>query len=102
MEAGAASTLVHIGKSAFLGISIDGSGGGLTIANIIPGTAAAVAGLAVGDDITSIDGTPVSALDDVRTILFRHHPGDAVTVGYTDTVGNQTQTTLTLGDGPPQ
>jgi S1-C subfamily serine protease len=102
MENGTASTLVHIGKSAFLGVSVSTAGGGLTIANIIPGSAAETAGLVLGDVITSIDGTPVSALDDVRAILFRHHPGDAVTVGYTDTVGNQTQTTLALGDGPPQ
>ena len=56
----------------------------------------------VGDVIDSIDGTTVADSVDLRKILFGHHPGDQVSVGYTDALGNSFTVTVTLGSGPPQ
>jgi S1-C subfamily serine protease len=104
MEAGQASSLVHIGKTAFIGLSGQDAdnGAGVAIQSVVSGLPASNAGLAQGDTITALDSTPVTSLDTLRTALFAHHPGDAVTVYFTDTLGNQTSATITLADGPPQ
>jgi S1-C subfamily serine protease len=103
MEAGKASTLVHIGKTAFIGLNVeDVNGGGIAVHSVVPGLPAANAGIAQGDVITALDSTPVSTTDDLRAALFAHHPGDSVTVYFTDPLGNQTSATITLADGPPQ
>ena len=103
MEAGRASSLVHIGKTAFLGVSVaDAEGEGVVVSSVVSGGPAANAGLVKDYVITAVDGRQVSSLDDVRTALFSHHPGDSITVAYVDTLGNQTSTTIALADGPPQ
>jgi S1-C subfamily serine protease len=102
MEAGNASSLVHIGKTAFLGVSVEAAEGGVVVGSVVDGGPAANAGLAKGYTITAVDGRQVSSLTDVRTALFSHHPGDSITVAYVDTLGNQTSTTIALADGPPQ
>jgi S1-C subfamily serine protease len=103
MEAGRASELVHIGKTAFLGVSVsDGGQGGVVVTSVVSGGPAANAGLARDATIVAIDGRQVSSLADVRTALFSHHPGDSVDVSFIDALGNQTSATIVLADGPPQ
>jgi S1-C subfamily serine protease len=102
IEAGNASSLVHIGKTAFLGVSIDGTTGAVVVKSVVPGSAADVAGVVTGDVILSLDAQSVSTLADVRAVLFKHHPGDAIDVAYEDGLGNPASASLTLGDGPPQ
>ncbi|MES1248330.1 MAG: trypsin-like peptidase domain-containing protein [Actinomycetota bacterium] len=103
MQAGKASALVHIGKTAFLGVSVaQNQAGQLAIASLVPGGAAEAAGLEQGDVITAVDGAAIATLVDLRNALFAHHPGDTITVGYVDGFGNQAQATITLADGPPQ
>jgi S1-C subfamily serine protease len=103
MRAGSASTLVHIGKTAFLGINVQIGRSGLSINSLVPGGAAEQAGLAAGDGLTTIDGVNVATLQDVRTALFQHHPGDTITINYVDVVSGLPGTVqLTLGEGPPQ
>jgi S1-C subfamily serine protease len=103
IEAGKASTLVHIGKTAFIGMNVaDANGGGVAVQSVVPNLPAANAGIAQGDVVTALDSTPVGTTDDLRAALFAHHPGDSVTVHFTDPLGNQTQAQLTLADGPPQ
>jgi S1-C subfamily serine protease len=103
MRAGAATALVHIGKTAFLGITAQAVPGGITVGSVVPGGAAEVAGIVPKDVITSIDGRATATLADVRAALFPHHPGDAIVVGYIDVVTGQPATaSLTLGEGPPQ
>jgi S1-C subfamily serine protease len=103
MEAGKASSLVHIGKTAFLGINWGGAdAGGVAVESVVSGLPAANAGIAQGDVITALDSTPVNDTDDLRAALFAHHPGDTVTVYFTDVIGNQTSAQVTLADGPPQ
>ena len=103
MEAGKASSLVHIGKTAFLGMNVgDADAGGVAVESVVSGLPAANAGIAQGDVITALDSTPVNDTDDLRAVLFAHHPGDTVTVYFTDVIGNQTSAQVTLADGPPQ
>lgn len=102
IEAQTASPLVHIGETAFIGVDIADTRTGVVISDIVAGTPAQQAGLLQGDVITSLDGAPISTSDDLRTALFSHHPGDIVTLGYTDTNGAAQTASLTLGSGPPQ
>jgi S1-C subfamily serine protease len=103
MEAGQATSLVHIGKTAFLGASVaDASAGGLTVQSVVPGLPAANAGLDQGWVITAVDGASVQTLNDLRTILFAHHPGDTVSLDVIDPFGTSQTVSVTLGDGPPQ
>lgn len=102
IEAQAASAVVHIGETAFIGIDVADTQGGVVVSGIVAGTPAEQAGLQQGDVLTSLDGTPFSTTDDLRTALFAHHPGDTVTLGYTDTSGAAQTASITLASGPPQ
>jgi len=123
IEAGTTSADVHIGATAFLGLEIGsssnsggfggfgGSGGfggqnsqntasGVTIAGTVSGSAAANAGITEGDTITAIGGQSVSTAEEVAHILVKYHPGDSISVSWTDTSGQSHTSTVTLSGGP--
>lgn len=104
IEAGQASSTVHIGATAFLGLEIAGSQqqglSGVALAGVAPGTPAADAGLGQGDVVTSVDGQPVSTGTDVQKILVGHHPGDKIGIAWTDPAGQSHSATVTLASGP--
>jgi S1-C subfamily serine protease len=103
IESGQASSTVHIGATAFLGVEIanqQGNGQGVLIAGAQQGTPAAQAGLSQYDTITSLDGKSVSTGTEIQEILVGHHPGDKVSIAWTDTSGQSHTATLTLGTGP--
>jgi S1-C subfamily serine protease len=106
IEAGKGSATVHVGPTAFLGVSIasDGTtgGSGALIAGVLPGGAAAGAGLTAGDVITSIGGRAVSSSSTLRSAILLQQPGDRVSVTYVDVTGATGSATVTLGSGPPQ
>jgi S1-C subfamily serine protease len=104
MAQGLSSSTVHIGDTAFIGLTVQSSqsGSGVVVGDIVPNTPAEQAGLQKGDVIMTLDGTAVSSFVDIRTLLFKKHPGDTVTIGYVDVLGNQTQATIVLASGPPQ
>jgi S1-C subfamily serine protease len=119
IEAGQASSTVHIGQTAFLGVQIStgstsfggsgstgGSTGGSTagngalVAGVVSGGAAAQAGLTEGDEITSVAGHTVTAASGISSTLATHHPGDKITIGWTDQSGQSHTATVTLTTGP--
>lgn len=102
IEAGTATSLVHIGKTAFLGASLQDTSNGLLVRSVVAGLPAATAGLGQGDVITAIDGQPVQTLDDLRGVIFGHHPGDSSTITFVDPLGNTDSASVTFTDGPPQ
>jgi len=102
IEAQTASAVVHIGATAFIGVNIEDTPGGLAVDSTVAGTPAEQAGLQQGDLITSLDGSPISTSDDLRAALFQHHPGDTVALGYTDVNGATQTASITLASGPPQ
>ena len=99
---GKASSTVHLGLTAFLGVEIANEQGsmGVLLAGAQPGTPAAQASLGEGDVITYLDGKSVSTRQDIQDILFGHHPGDKVSLSWTDPNGQSHTTTLTLANGP--
>lgn len=106
--AGRRSSVVHIGPTAFLGVSVgavDGSSpatSGALIAGVVPDGPADSAGLAAGDVITTVAGKPVAAPSDISTILLTKKPGTRIAVAYVERSGARHTATVTLGSGPPQ
>lgn len=104
---GRASSTVHIGPSAFLGVQIRPSesrlapdSSGANVAGVLSGSTAERAGLVAGDVITSLGTTTVSSPTDLSTAMQQHHPGDRVTIGWVDQAGDAHSVTVTLGAGP--
>jgi S1-C subfamily serine protease len=104
IEAGQGSSTVHIGATAFLGLEIartnQQSGGGVLIAGTRAGTPAAAAGLTGGDTVTGLAGESVSTGTDIQRILIGHHPGDKISISWTDSSGQSHTATVTLASGP--
>jgi S1-C subfamily serine protease len=125
IEAGHASTTIHIGKTAFIGIevsntsssSISGGGFNLTtnsttvtpgtsttkgahVAGTVPNEPADQAGLTKGDVITGIDGKTVTSATALTSLLELYHPGDTVKLTWVTSSGQKQTATVTLATGP--
>jgi S1-C subfamily serine protease len=104
IEGGQASSTVHLGATAFLGLEIASSdqpgSSGVALGGAVSGTPAATAGLGQGDVITSLGGQTVSTSTDIQKILVGHHPGDQISIGWTDANGQSHTATVTLASGP--
>jgi S1-C subfamily serine protease len=100
---GKASSTIHIGESAFLGIQVAGSSNasnGVRVSGTVAGSAAAKAGLKAGDRITSLDGQAVTTNASLRALIAPHHPGDTVRIGWVDSTGKTRSADVTFGSGP--
>ena len=137
IEAGTASSTVHIGATAFLGVEVaqsscssgsTGGGGGsgsasvatavafgtgdsgsgntsssgALICSVMTSSPAQESGLAEGDTITSFNGQTVTSPSALTNLLEPFHPGDKVTIGWTDTSGKTHTASVQLSSGPPQ
>jgi S1-C subfamily serine protease len=102
--AGNASVTIHIGPTAFLGVTpIDApNGGGAQIQSVLAGSPAEAAGLAQGDVITSLNGAAIGSSADLRTAVVTLTPGTTVDITWTDPTGAATTTQITPATGPPQ
>jgi S1-C subfamily serine protease len=98
---GDASSTIHVGGTAFLGVEVAGNGSGALITSIVPGSPAAAAGLAPGDLITSVGGHAVSSPDGLTAIVGAERPGAAVSTTYVDPAGATRTASLALASGPP-
>jgi S1-C subfamily serine protease len=109
--AGDASSTVHIGATGFLGVEVGSSGSsfmpggdqdssGVTVEGTLSGSPAASAGLSAGDTITAINGNAVSSSSGVESVISQYHPGDKVSVSWTDGYGQSHTSTITLANGP--
>lgn len=90
---------VVVGRSAYLGVGIDPSGGEALVAQAEAGTPAADAGIEAGDVITSVDGERVSTYDELAAAVASHEPGDQVAVTW-ERDGQEQEGTVTLGESP--
>lgn len=55
-----------------------GAGAGVTVAEVVRGGPAAVAGVSRGDVIARVDGSPVASLSDVLALVATRSPGQSV------------------------
>jgi S1-C subfamily serine protease len=102
IESGQTGGNIQSGSSGFLGVGVDtqADGQGADVAQVVTGGPAANAGLAVGDVITSIDGTRVSSASGLTSAMASLKAGDQVHVTWTDANGQSHQSTATLASGP--
>jgi S1-C subfamily serine protease len=75
---------------------------GASVAGTVTNGPAQEAGLAQGDVITSLGGTTITSANDLTNAMSQHHPGDKVSIGWTDTNGQTHTATVQLSSGPPQ
>ncbi len=124
--AGKATSSLHIGGTAFLGVLVEAvttrtgfnrfspgspvtstpgtssATAGAFVEEVIPGTPAEDAGLGATDVITSIGGTRVTSPSNLTQLLLRYHPGDAAKVGWTTGSGQAESSTVRFASGPPE
>jgi S1-C subfamily serine protease len=100
IEAKTASSTVHIGSSAFLGVSVADGEQGAAVQQVVSGAAADDAGLAAGDTLTGINGQTVDSATTLTTLMDGFHPGDKVTLTWLDQSGQQQTGAATLAEGP--
>jgi len=87
IETGSAShaLLGILGSTAFEPISESGvMPVGVTVEEVTESSSAAIAGIAVGQVITSVDGVPVRTMDELITALRHYSAGETVTIELTD------------------
>ncbi|HEY2504930.1 MAG TPA: trypsin-like peptidase domain-containing protein [Streptosporangiaceae bacterium] len=117
ITAGTSSSTVHVGTTAFLGVQVaqsgtgagpgssfggSSTGNGVQISGTVSGSPAAGSGLVAGDAITSVAGHSVASQSSLQTVMVNDvKPGQAVTVQYTDTAGQQHTVRVVLTSGPP-
>jgi serine protease Do len=74
-----------------------GTGSGITIADVTPGSPAEQAGLKVGDTIVSVDGKDVKTGDELVADIASRKPGSKVPIGYIRN-SKKDETTVTVAD----
>jgi S1-C subfamily serine protease len=97
------SSTVHIGPTAFVGVSFHAATtGGLdnSVFQVISGTAAKRAGLAKGDVITNFGPASIASPGDLTKALVPYHPGDHVVIAWKSPQGQSHKATVTLTAGP--
>ncbi len=74
-----------------------GSGSGVPISSVVPGSPADQAGLKVGDTITNVDGKKVSKGSELVADIASRKPGSKVTLGFLRN-GKPQDATVTIAD----
>jgi S1-C subfamily serine protease len=112
IEASDASSTVHLGATGFLGVEVASPGysssmwggeqgsTGVTVEGTLSGSPAAQAGLSAGDVIDSVNGQAVSSSSSVQSVIAQDHPGDKVSIVWTDQYGQTHTSTVALANGP--
>jgi S1-C subfamily serine protease len=101
---GQSSARIHVGGTAFLGVALEPDTygySGAVVAQVVPGSPAAAAGLVQGDVIVSFAGRAVTSPATVSAAIATKKPGQRIRIVYADQAGTHA-TTVTLGSGPPQ
>jgi len=96
IESGHGTAAVHVGPTAALGLLMQGTG----VGGVVPGGAAAAAGVQAGDEITSVGGHQVTSGQQLQRVMLGYRPGQSAALGWADPSGAMHRATVTLGTGP--
>lgn len=99
------SDTVHIGPPTLLGVGVSSAEQheafpGVLVREVLPGGPAEQSGLANGDVILTLDGTPIESATDLTRVLDRHYPGDVIELTWIDRAGQQRTGKAVLNPGP--
>ncbi|BBW99949.1 trypsin [Mycolicibacterium moriokaense] len=92
IRSGAPSATVHIGPPTLLGVGVRTAPldvPGVLVADVLRGGPAEAAGLAPGDVLITLDGTPLDSATTLTYVLDRHYPGDVIDLTWIDRSGQQ-------------
>jgi S1-C subfamily serine protease len=103
IEKGQKSSSVHIGPTAFLGVSLaDDDGQGATVEGVVENGPAQQAGLVAGDVITSFAGKQVTSTTGLRQLILQAKPGTGYRITWIDQYGSSGSATIRPLSGPAQ
>ena len=105
IQAGRRTSNVHVGPTAFLGVSLGDDGpyaSGALVHGTASGSPAARAGLGQGDVITSFAGRRVTSSAQLRNLVLRTSPGQVVEVRWSNDYTSSETARVRLASGPPQ
>ncbi len=92
----------HPVKHAYVGVDLDQtSTGGAVIGSIVPSSPAQSAGIQPGDEVTAINGKPITSTEQFIATIDSYSPGDTVTLAVKHN-GATHSIKLTLGTRPAQ
>ena len=107
--AGRGTTGLHIGKTAFMGVSVGSSdpyywqsSAGVVVNQIVSGSPLSQVGITAGDLLTGFDGKTVTSPTRLTSLVVTKHPGDSVRIKWLDQYGKAHTATVVLAQGPPQ
>ena len=108
IEGGQASATVRLGYPGQLGVVMSdpapASGPnatqGVTVAEVMPGSPAASAGVVAGDVLTEVDGQPATAPDQVSGLIKKHRAGEKLNFSWVDGSNRRRNVTVILAPGP--
>ncbi|MEV6901227.1 S1C family serine protease [Amycolatopsis sp. NPDC051372] len=100
--AGQSSETIHIGPSAFVGLTVvdGGNGTGALIKSVVAGGPAAKLGLKANLLVVGIDDKPVTSATALIALMDTHHPGDKLRVTVAGQGGKTATVTLVPVSGP--
>lgn len=111
IRSGQPNSNIIIGLPGFLGVSVEDLQPGMAnqlgvnvtsgalVVQVVPGSAAAAAGIPRFGVITSIDGASITSADSLGQAIHQHKPGQQIQVVWVDGSGSHTAT-VTLTSGP--
>jgi S1-C subfamily serine protease len=102
IAAGRSSTLVHVGGTPFLGVQVEPGNGAMYVSGVVSGSPAAKAGVERGDFLLKVDGRIAASQTVIVGRMLAHHPGDTITIRWSDQFDRTRTATVKLASGPPQ
>ncbi|APA97181.1 S1C family serine protease [Nocardia seriolae] len=100
IQSGQPTDRIHIGDTAFIGVSVASTSTGAQIRGVVQGGPADQLGLEARDVITALDDHQITSATDLTTTMDQHHPGDTITLKWTDTTGQPQSARVQLAKGP--
>jgi S1-C subfamily serine protease len=103
IQAGTASSTIHLGQTALVGVSTTDATGqvsGAAVTGLLAGGPAQRAGVVTGDVIRTADGRAIDSAAALTALLDTHHPGDQIQLGWVDRGGNNRTANVRLIVGP--
>jgi S1-C subfamily serine protease len=113
INAGQASATVHLGVPGLLGVvmsdpvpaTVGGNGlgsaaAGVAVADVVPGSPAANAGVVPGDTLTEVDGAAATTPDAVSAQIKQHRAGERINFSWIDGSNRHRNATVILAAGP--
>lgn len=107
--AGQASATVRLGYPGQLGVVMSepapsttpgGAPQGVLVAEVMPGSPAASAGVKTGDVLTEVDGQPATSPDQVSGLIKKHRAGEKLSFSWIDETDRHRTSTVVLAPGP--